>query len=201
MLCLFASGCGSNVDDEQPTKNDAENGIEKVSIEMPAQLTLDMIPDSPIKGGANGVEFIAQAIYFEPLFGQWCMVISDTALSSPTGILTEGQSVHIYLSESLEAGMVYSKELSYGDGYFQIRKQNDSSTTSWNADNAYILMITKWEVGAYDPEGDLFQLAGKASGKLFIIYSGEGMDDFENSWIAGTFKDVPVRYMGEPDFE
>jgi hypothetical protein len=42
----------------------------------------------------------------------------------------------------------------------------------------------------------MFQVAGKASGKVYVAYKGYG--DFKSSGVAGEFKDVVVRYMGEP---
>ena len=38
--------------------------------------------------------------------------------------------------------------------------------------------------------------AGKASGRIAVCYQGGG--SFKDSWAAGTFENVPIRYMGKP---
>ena len=189
---------------EQPVKPvpEKEPAPAEVKLEWTAEPALELIPDAPIKGQANGAPFEGKTVYFEPLFGKWNMVISDGTLETPTGFLSNAQSINISLPEPPEAGKVISKEMNYGDGYFQItKKDNPEETTSWNSDNAFIVKFTEWEVQDYDLEGEMFQVAGKASGMVYVSYKGWDSGDFDNSFAAGTFKDAVIRYMGEPELE
>ncbi len=202
-LCLFTWGCSGEVEDNAIDVDDGANGDEPVTTaswtDSPA---LEMIPDAPLQGEANGVEFLGKAVFFEPSFGKWQLTVADVVMDSPTGLVTEGQRIYISLPEVPESGQVFIREMEYGDGYFQIRQKDDpDSTTSWNTDNAYAIEITDWNVAEWDPDSDMFQQAGTASGRVFICFSGEGWDNFDNSWVAGTFTNVPVRYMGEPSLD
>ena len=151
-----------------------------------------------VKGSANAHQFDAKQIYIEPGLSKWTLVIADQALDKPTGFLPTGaQSIKVDFTDATPAkGKKYQKDLKYGDGYFQIAQPKDpTKTTSWNADNSFYVEITDWDVKPYDPK-KMFQEAGKASGKVYVAYKGFG--DFKSSGVAGEFKDVVVRYMGEP---
>jgi len=162
--------------------------------------TFDKIPKGIIKGIANGRPFEAKTVLFEPSLGKWCLVISDMALSDPLDLLTEGQSINIDLPEPPATGKKWSREMKYGDGYFQVQKTDKADdTTSWNADNAYVLEITRWDVKPYTEDEGMFQVGGKASGRVYIVY--KGAFDMKDSWAAGIFTDVPVRYMGQPELK
>ena len=160
--------------------------------------TLEMIPDTPISGQAGGVPFTAKTIVFEPNSdGSWSMVITDRAFESPTDILMDCQHITMDLSEMPGPGVKMSKPMDYGKGFFQITSPSDpQSTTSWNADNAWVLEITEWDIKPWDPGASIFQQAGAASGRVAVCYKGSG--DFKNAWVAGTFKNAAIRYMGEP---
>ena len=164
--------------------------------------TAEMIPAGPPSGSANGQPFEAKSIFFEPVFDEWNLVISDAELDSPTDLLRSGsQSVKIRLPQSLSTGTFTKAIDESGGGYWQVHSpdsENPEDTTSWNAPHAYVLQITKWEVSPYDEQGRLFQQAGTASGRVVVVYRGREGGDFQNSWVAGTFEDVPVRYMGRP---
>lgn len=164
--------------------------------------SLDVIPDEPVKGMANSVPFEANAVYFEPVFGKWSMIISDGVLDSPTGFIMQAQSINVSLPELPEKGKIIEKDMEYGDGYFHIRKKDDPEEfTSWNSNNAFIIEFTEWELNEWDPEKDMFQVAGKASGRIYISYQGWDSGDFDDSYAAGTFTDAVIRYMGEPELE
>ena len=161
---------------------------------------LDKIPEGTIKGMANGRPFEATGVYFEPSFGKWRLVIGDKPLEEPTDIVVGAQAVNMDIPEPPAAGKTWTRTMKYGDGYFQVKKTDDpENTTSWNADNAWVLELTKWDVQPYDENGSLFQQAGTASGKVYVAYKGSM--DIKDSWVAGTFTDVPVRYMGKPELE
>jgi len=138
-------------------------------------------------------------VVFEPGTSAWKLVLSDKALEGPTGLITSGQSVNIDLPEAPAAGKNWTRKMEYGAGYFQISNDpvNLEATTSWNADNAWVLEVTKWDVKPWDAAGPLFQEAGKASGRISVCYKGDPTG-IQSSWIAGTFTDAVVRYMGKP---
>jgi hypothetical protein len=163
--------------------------------------TLETIPLVPAAGMANGKPMGVAAVVFEPGTTAWKLVLADKALEGPTGLITSGQSVNIDLPEAPAAGKNWTRKMEYGAGYFQINNDpaNAEATTSWNADNAWVLEVTKWDVKPWDANGPLFQEAGKASGKISVCYKGDPTG-IQSSWIAGTFTDAVVRYMGKPYF-
>lgn len=184
----------------------APKAAETPAPEEPATFTwtdspeLAHIPDHPIRGSADGEPFEARTVLIEPGYKSWKISIHDRALNAPTGLLMGSQHVDVNLEEAPAAGKTLKREMSYGGGYWQIARPDDpKKTTSWNASNAYVIEFTKWDVKPWDPDGDTFQEAGRASGKLAVVYKGGG--DFENSWVAGTFEDAVVRYMGTPFWE
>jgi hypothetical protein len=71
-------------------------------------------------------------------------------------------------------------------------------TTSWNDDNAYYLQVDSWDARPWDPKGPPYQVAGKASGKIIVVFKGSGKH--KDSGLAGVFTDAIVRYMGKPAF-
>ena len=162
---------------------------------------LETIPLVPAAGMANGRPMGVASVIFEPGMSAWKLVLSDKPLDGPTGLITSGQSVNMDLPESPIAGKSWTRKMEYGAGYFQINNDpaNLESTTSWNADNAWALEVTKWDVKPWDANGPLFQEAGKASGKISVCYKGDPTG-IQSSWIAGTFTDAVVRYMGKPYF-
>jgi hypothetical protein len=158
----------------------------------------NQIPATPVGGMANGRAFTAAAVIFEPGSDSWRMMIRDKPLGEPTAVATGGQSVNLDLPEAPTGPGNWMRPMEYGGGYFQIGNdpQNPESTTSWNADNAWALEITQWQVAEYNPSGSMFQQAGVASGRIAVCYKGGG--SIQNSWVAGTFQNAIVRYMGEP---
>ncbi|MCK9461070.1 MAG: hypothetical protein M0R80_15665 [Proteobacteria bacterium] len=163
--------------------------------------TLETIPAVPAAGIANGKPMGVASVVFEPGMSAWKLVLSDKALDGPTGLITSGQSVNIDLPEPPAAGKTFTRKMEYGAGYFQINNDpaNPEATTSWNADNAWVIEITSWNVKDWDAAGPLFQEAGKASGRIAVCYKGDPAS-IQSSWIAGTFTDAVVRYMGKPYF-
>ena len=206
-VLLGASGCKK--DDAAATGGGAEPAGSPASPAAPAKKaapafkwtaapTLDAIPDGAIKGMANGVPFEVKSVVIQPSFGKWSIKLWDKELKRPTGIAMGGQSINLSLPPGqIAAGFKRVKALKYGDGYFQIRKDpKTDKTTSWNAKNAYAIEITKWDVKPHDPKGRIFQYAGRASGRIAVVYKGYG--DFKDSYAAGTFTNAVVRYMGKP---
>jgi hypothetical protein len=159
--------------------------------------TVEQIPAGDITGEASGEPFVVRSVFLEPGFKEWRLVLHEKELKKPTSIRPRGQFISIKLPEAPAAGKVWTREMKYGDGFFQVKKPDDpEKTTSWNAKNAWAIEITNWDVKPYDPKGSIFQEAGRASGRVAVCYKGGGK--FKNSWAAGTFKDAVVRYMGKP---
>jgi len=159
--------------------------------------TLALIPLGAVRGQANGEEFTVNTIIFEPKSdGTWEVKFCEADLDDPTEVLIDGQYIYLDLAEAPEAGKVIEKPMEFGAGFFQITLPDGTGTTSWNADNAWVLEITDWNQEPWDPDDDFFQTAGTASGRVAVCYKGYG--DFENSWAAGNFDGAVIRYMGEP---
>ncbi|HPJ71154.1 MAG TPA: hypothetical protein PK636_00545, partial [bacterium] len=155
------------------------------------------IPPGPVAGEANGRAFEVKAVYLQPFFDNWSLYLTTQEMEEPTAIMNEGEYINIDLPRELAAGKTYTHEMGYGGGFFQILSPSSpGETTSWNAENAWILEITSWDVKPFDPDGDIFQAAGTASGRIYVSYQGYG--DFKNSGAAGTFENAVVRYMGDP---
>lgn len=158
------------------------------------------VTKGPVMGSANGHKFEAKAIVVEAGYSGWEMTISDTAPTSPTGYVSGTEYIKINFSKDEVAlkSKKFSKALKYGDGFFQIIRPTDpSGTTSWNADNAYYIEFTSWDVKPWDEKSHSSQVAGKASGKVYIVYKASS-GDFKNSGASGEFKDIPVRYSMTP---
>lgn len=166
----------------------------------------DVTP-GPVTGSANGHKFEPKTILFEPEKKGWRLSLTDKEIDKPTDFTKSGsQTIHISLNEKkLAAGKKLTKAMKYGDGFFQIVQPEDKEkTTSWNTDNAYYVEITKWDVKPYDKSQSSSQVAGTASGKIYVVHKASeslAKRGFKTSGAAGTFTDAVVRYRGEPKFE
>ena len=160
--------------------------------------TLALIPPGPIKGEANGKPIEIKAVVFEPTSnGNWIVQLCEDPFADPTQVLWEGEYVYFELPESPAGNKIIAKPMEFGGGFFQIEKPDEpGEKTSWNAENAWVIEIIDWEAKPWDPEGDVFQTAGTASGRVAVCYQGYG--DFKDSWVAGNFDRAVIRYMGEP---
>jgi len=207
-LTLALTGCSEEA--EPPVANAAPTGTEAAETpEAPAapetfeyteELSADLIPNTPVSAMANGRPLEIKTVLFQPRFDEWGMTLSTAELDRPTAILA-GMKEAVNLSDlpqELGVGTYTHAIDESGGGYFQIQKIDDpESTTSWNTSTAYHLEITEWDAADYDPEGSMFQQAGTASGKVVAVFRGRD-GSFGNSWVAGTFEDAVVRYMGTP---
>jgi hypothetical protein len=164
-------------------------------IDTPA---VNVIPEAPLGGMANGTPFFAQSVIFEPGASSWKMIIRDQPLAAPTDIASGGQYLSIDLPTPPSAGMTWMRPMSYGEGFFQVKYDpaNPEQTTSWNADNAWAIEITSWQATDWVSGGAVFQDAGRASGRIAVCYKGSA--NLQNSWVAGRFENAIIRYMGEP---
>ncbi|MCA9558491.1 MAG: hypothetical protein H6704_11725 [Myxococcales bacterium] len=161
--------------------------------------TFEGIPAAPAGGMVNGKPFPVVTVLVEPGLKGWKIAFHDQPLKRPTGLIVGSHHLDLHLQGDTPAvGSKYEKKMTFGGGYWQVPKPGDDSggATSWNASNAYVLEFTQWDVKPYDPEGPVFQEGGTASGRVAVNYKGSG--DFQNSWLAGTFENATVRYMGKP---
>ena len=161
--------------------------------------TLEMIPDKPIEGEVNGEPFTVETVLFQPSYtGNWEVSLIEKKLDDPLAVLFESQYFNLDLNKKPETGAVITHPMEFGDGICQIKQlDNPEETTSWNSPNAWVMEITEWDVKPWDPEGDIFQVAGTASGTIAVCF--QGSCGYANSWVAGTFSGAIVRYMGEPE--
>jgi len=210
LLLVSAFGLGCSESAEAPASGEAPEvaaapptPAAPATFEYTEELSASLIPGFPVKASGDGREIAIRSVFFQPRFDAWGVSFSSAELSSPTAIQPGGDSETINLTDLPQAMAVGVYEQSIdemGGGYFQIRQKEDPTrTTSWNTNLAYVLEITKWEVRPWDAEGSIFQDAGRASGRVVAVFRGrEG--GFANSWVAGTFEDAVVRYMGRPQW-
>ncbi|MCB9588085.1 MAG: hypothetical protein H6718_21945 [Polyangiaceae bacterium] len=155
------------------------------------------IPDEALNGDANGRRWEAQSVVIEPGYKQgWEISFYEKKLENPTSFVSGSQFIKVNLPEEPKKGAKLKKEMKYGDGFFQIKNPDRDGLTSWNATNAYYIEFTEWDAKPYDEKGSMTQVAGTASGKVYVAYKGAG--SFKNSGLWGTFKDAVVRYRGKP---
>jgi hypothetical protein len=158
--------------------------------------TLDSIPHHEVVGEVNGKEFQVKAVVFQPGPHGWDMMLADKPLISDTADLTDCQYLIVELSEPPAKGQKLQRKMDYGGGSFRlVDPKEPTNWTSWNADNAFVLEISEWNVKPRDPKGHATQVAGTAAGRLAVCYRAKG--DFTNSWVAGTFTKALVRYLPE----
>src|SRR5690606_37129052 len=71
-----------------------------------------------------------------------------------------------------------------------------TAPVDWRARHAFALEITDWQVAPYAEDGPAFQAAGTASGRVVVVFKGEGSR--QDAFVVGRFTDAVVRYMGRP---
>ncbi|MGE0328331.1 MAG: hypothetical protein AB7K71_03765 [Polyangiaceae bacterium] len=154
------------------------------------------IPEEALNGDSNGKRWEAKSVVIEPGFKEgWEVKFYESEIKEPLGF-GSGQFIELDFKDEPKAGVKITKPMKYGDGFFQINSAEGGGLTSWNAENAYYLEFSEWDVKPYDEQGSSSQVAGKASGKVYVAYKGTG--SFKNSGLWGTFKDAVVRYSGKP---
>lgn len=193
--------------DKKPVKDTRPDAPPFKLVEKPSASD---VTEGAVKGSANGKVFEVKAVVIQPGSKpskkedqdkkRWRISLYDKPLEKPTGHISKAQAINITLNEEPKKGAKIVKEKKYGDGYFQIQKPDDEvgKTTSWNANNAYYIEFTEWDVKEYDEKDKMFQVAGKASGKIYVVYEASKGSKFKHSGAAGEFKDATVRYMGKP---
>ncbi len=165
----------------------------------------EKIPSIPLFGMANGEVFKPKTVVFAMRNkGEWWLEISDATFDPKSSPGIERyqnpkiQSIHIKLQTEPSENKTLTKNMSYGGGYFQIKKSpNADETITWNTSLAYLIEITQWQkkeiMGLTCSEPSL----GRASGKLFISFKGSSIKKgMKNSFVSGMFTEVPIVYCG-----
>ncbi|MFO0712818.1 MAG: hypothetical protein U0353_23395, partial [Sandaracinus sp.] len=148
------------------------------------------VPSGPVHGNVRGRAFSPASLFFERRTTsseeEWSMILSTEPTIGSPGV--EHETLTLRFDRAPRRGRV-TRAMASGGGYWQACV--GLGTTSWNADNAYALEITRWQVGRCTP-GEAGQPAhlGTASGRMIVVY--RGFEESENSWVAGTFTNVPI---------
>lgn len=151
---------------------------------------LRQAPSTPLHGSVRGRAFEPASIYFERRASsgedEWSLILSTAPGLGFSGV--EHETLTVRLDRAPRRGRV-SRAMATGGGYWQACA--GLGTTSWNTANAHVLELTRWQVGRCAP-GESGQPArlGMASGRLIVVY--RGFEESENSWVAGTFTNVPI---------
>lgn len=162
----------------------------------------NMVPVTPASGLANNQPFIVAGAVIEPGTdpGSWRLSVFEKPLDSPTSGILDQQYLAVDLPTAPMMGASWIHPMEYGKGYWQINSpESPGQRTSWNAENAWVIEIGKWDVREYDKAAGGAQAVGTASLKLAVCYKGGG--SFANSWVAGTLDNVIVRYNMPPKNE
>jgi len=112
----------------------------------------------------------------------WRFELKDSAAFMALG-------ASVLVGDELVVGKELRKEMKGGMGGTTVQTKNakgDPSTL--NTDNAWVVQLSAWNV---KPWAKGVTAAGTASGKIAVVYKG-------GLWVAGTFKDVPVKYDSHP---
>ncbi len=160
----------------------------------------NLIPSTRVRGVANGQPVEMPHVLLEATRNEWRVSFCEKPFSRPTDFV-HGQAVHIYVREGLAVGKPLVHAMKPGGGYFAMHVSdpaNADATVSWVTDHAYYLEITKLDAKPYDATGELVQVAGTASGRVYVAYKGGSR--FASSGVAGTFERAVVRYYGKPFF-
>lgn len=165
--------------------------------------TLDMIPNAPVQGKVNGMEFKPQTILIEPFFEQWGIKLfeklpEDNVLEW-AGLGDDGMTLEIEFTEKPAQGKVISMPME--KQYTQVTYFTDpdrANEQNWSAPSACVIEFTEWQAEPYTEDiGMGFAQAGTASGRIALCARADSEGNGK-SWVAGTFKDVPVIYRGKP---
>ena len=199
LLCLSAgvvlAGCAPQPDaGGQPPASSAR------AFTWTAAPSLANIPDQPVTGMLGDQPFDVASVLLEPGFHQWRLVCSATAPENPFDPLLEAQKLVVELTAEPRKGAMFQRSMDWGGGFWQVEDPlQPPQLTAWNGNNAWVVEFTSWQVKPYDTEGPTEQTAGTADGRLAVVYQGaEGLKD---AWVAGTFTDAPVRYLGPPPWK
>jgi hypothetical protein len=176
------------------------------AVEVPS---LDLAFESAIKGEANGVPVELTRVRVQGDDQGWYLMLEQEAPEAgATGPRYGWNQFHIAFAASPTSKKTMSRALATGDGFFQVTDPTQadngtgSSTINWQrSKNTWSIEFTKWEVSSEGSQGGVEQKAGKASGRVVLMLKDAGQragTPLKDSWVAGTFTDVPVSFVGTP---
>ncbi|MCB9525157.1 MAG: hypothetical protein H6702_17530 [Myxococcales bacterium] len=184
--------------------------------------TFASIPDKPVVGRLRNAAFDIQQVVLEPVGDAWQIQFHDAKLAHPTALARDSHPLVVTLDGELpQPGKRYERELAEGGAEWLLPpmdaapaqpaagrklKKGEAAPpsaaasaaagpTTWRPDIGYVVEITRWEAKPYDEGGPAFQDAGLADGRVALVMRGGGLPE---AWVAGTFQDATVRYMGKP---
>lgn len=175
--------------------------------------SLDLAFDSAIKGEANGVPVELTRVRVQGDDQGWYLMLEQEAPEAgATGPRYGWNQFHIAFAAAPASKKTMSRALATGDGFFQVTDPlkadngTGSSAINWQrSKNTWSIEFTKWEVSApfneEAPKAGVEQKAGRASGRVVLMLKDAGQSadrPVKDSWVAGTFTDVPVSYVGSP---
>lgn len=204
----------------------AEDAAKNI-FEFTEKPTFASIPDKPVVGRLRGKAFDVAQVVLEPAGEAWQIQFHDKALARPTALARGSHALTIALDATApEAGKRYERDLVAGGALWRLpppapaapapakakktkSKRGKKAPASaapteaaaptgpktWAPELAYAIEITRWDVKPYNEGGPAFQDAGRADGRVAIVMRGGAQPE---AWVAGTFKDAVVRYMGKP---
>lgn len=159
----------------------------------------NMIPTTPASGMVNNQPFAVVGAVIEPGAepDSWRLVLHEKPLDTSTSPIVEQQFLTIELPSAPMMGSSWIRPMEYGKGYWQVNLAGSpDQQTAWNAENAWVAEITRWDVRDYDRATGGAQAVGTASVKLAVCYKGSS--SFANSFVAGVIDNVVVRYITPP---
>ena len=147
-------------------------------------------------GFRNGVEFTPKGVWIEHREAGWVLVLNEEALAYPTELLSRGQRVEIPLRGKPSAQLQNQSNSEESQAQWRIPSSPmPGKTKEWESRSEYSLELLQWKIKPYNVKKGVFQVAGKASGRLMIQFvDNQGI----HGWVVGKFEDVLVRYMGDP---
>ena len=154
--------------------------------------TIDQAPGSGVHGVVNGASLV---------FDNIAITAEDAHYNLEVRANKDHMSAgpRIALAQAPAAGTTQSHKMadSAHGTFLQAPdpSRGPTATTSWNTATAWTVQIAKWDVKPWSA-ATKNQVAGTASGKFVIVFKGGS--GFKDSWVAGTFTDVPVKYSSSP---
>jgi len=153
---------------------------------------LDMIPEGNIVGSLRGKSFRARTVRLRQDNQQTVLEISDAAVDTPTGVLTDDTGVELRFtlppgrSGELVIGMRDPRDLDQQQAYYYYPQGGNKGPRSVNPAWACALQISQWTLQPNPEDPDLL---GRAKGKVAITF-----DDEAKSWVAGSFDCVYYKW-------
>lgn len=150
----------------------------------------------PLKGFRNGNVFEPQEVIFERRERGWFLVLNEVSLKYPNQLYFEGERIEIPLPDEPTDQLREKRGGKESAAVWRLpASQTRGQTRLWEAESNYSLELLEWDVTPYKKNGDVFQVTGKASGRImayFVDAAGA------QGWMVGRFENAKVRFLGDP---